>query len=253
MNILLTRPVEDSQKLAEYLKSISSHKFTIHPLLKIEFIKTEPTPNLQQDKNIKQIYLLTSVNSARALAFNCTENRGIFSKSIITVGMQTAEEAVNLGYKNVVSAVDETKDASEKNILDFIYSNYPAEQNINTQFNHISADVTKGGLEKNLLENNYNYNRIIMYKSIPAQFSNQLKMQIINDEINAITLYSPRSAKIFVEQIIANSLQSKMKETVAFCFSKNVAEVISQLQFRQILIPPVTNTENFASLIADYR
>lgn len=239
MNIVLTRPYKDSVKLKEKIESHGAHKCYIQPLIEIEILEK------QIDIPEKAIVVITSVNGIKALAKN-TQNR---SYRIITVGDHSAHEAKKLGFLNIESAVTSPDiSASEANLIKYIRSHI---ENITPIF-HISANITKGGLKKRLQQEGYKYNRIVLYNSVPVEFTDDFIKKTREGDFDGFAFFSPRTAAIFSKQLFEKGLSPFIYRSVAFCFSENVILGLSGLNFGKIYIPEVTNSENFVKLVHDY-
>lgn len=240
MNIVLTRPYQDSLKLKQIIESSSPHKCYIQPVMEIDI--------LHQHIAIadNSAVVLTSVNSVRALAANTK----IRDYKIITVGNQSALEAKECGFTNVTSAVTANdQNANEQNLIRYITNNINKSENIY----HISANITKGGLKKKLKKAGYKYERMVLYNSKPTEFSEEFKQKLIEGEFDYFTFFSPRSAAIFAKQIIACGFAPVIYKNLAFCFSENVVMGLIGLNFDKIIIPEVTNAKNFITLLCTYK
>ncbi len=240
MMLVLTRPLKDSNKLKLRIESASSHQCFVQPLLEIEIL----------DKKIDipddAVVAITSANGIRALAKN-TKKRGY---RIIAVGEYTAKKARKKGFRNVECATESKQiSASELNLFKYISKKVDKTNPVY----HISANITKGGLKRRLLEAGYKYKRVALYNSTPMSFTPEFIDRLERQEFDAFSFFSPRTAAIFAKQIDEAGLSDKIQESVAFCFSTNVVQGLSGLIFKKIVIPGVTNKENFIKLVCDYR
>lgn len=238
MNLLLTRPYEDSIKTKQYIEKHSSHDCIIEPLLEITPIQKKY--HFDEDA----IYIATSINSIRSLALN-TKNKAL---KIITVGDSSYNEAKESGFSNVISAAKETGKFGEEAIISYVLENFLKSRKII----HLAANITKGGIEKELKRQGYNFDKITMYKSVVRHVEGENIQKITAiDNLNYI-FFSPRTAAIFTSNIIKNNLNSVLTNSTAFCFSENVLKGLYGLDFANIVIPGDINNKNFLNLICGF-
>lgn len=240
MKLVLTRPYYDSVEFKKLLEQESSgFSFIIEPMLEIKF--------LQKDVDVRQenIFLITSVNSVRALAKN-TESR---SMHLVTVGNSSAKEAVGLGFTNVKCATDELPDLfGEEAMIEYIKRNVSS----GSKLLHISANITKGGIKNELKKLGHDIDTIILYKSKKKEMSADLLGRINNEESLGFIFFSPRTAAIFVSELKENNLENKLRNSFAFCFSGNVLKALNGIEFKNRLTATKVNTKEFVELIKSY-
>jgi uroporphyrinogen-III synthase len=236
MNIVLTRPYDDSFELKKLIESRGENTCFIQPATEIVILTK------QLDIPTDSMVIITAINGIRALAKN-TDNR---KYRVITIGEQSANAARSLGFLNVESAVTGVDmKATKDNLVRYIKEKIGNEHIIN----HISSDIERLDINKRLKADGYKYNRIELYNSKPVEFSYSFIEGIREQKFQAYSFFSPRSAALFAKQIIASGLESFLHQSVAFCFSHNVILGLSGLNFAGIYIPEVTNYENFVNLI----
>src|SRR5688572_29455279 len=100
MRILVTRPREDAERLAEQLEA-KGHAIVIEPIFTIE-----PMPETPLDLDGVQALLLTSANGARAFGMRSPRR----DLRVFAVGDATADAARALGFSDVESAGGDVAD-----------------------------------------------------------------------------------------------------------------------------------------------
>ena len=236
MELVLTRPKHDSLEIKAVIESQTNYKCIIEPLLEVQILNK----NISFDDS--NYYLITSVNSVRALKEN-TQQRNL---KLITVGTSSLLEAKKSGFENVVSAVDKNSELfGEEAILNYIKTTL----NKNDKLVHISANITKGGLKTGLKELGYFYEQIILYKTKKLEMSKGTKEIIATGKPLAYSFFSPRTAAIFVTQILDNKLTDKLNNSFAFCFSQNVVKGLNGVSFKHVFTPKKVEIKSFIELL----
>lgn len=238
MDLLLTRPYEDSLRTKKYIEANSSHNCIIEPLLEITPI------HKNQEFDEDAIYIATSINSIRSLTLN-TKNRDL---KIVTVGNSSYNEAKESGFYNVISAAEETGKFGEEAIISYVLEKFLKSRKII----HLAASVTKGGIEKELKRQGYNFDKITMYKSVVKQVDSQNLQKITAMSNLNYIFFSPRTAAIFTSNIIKNNLNSTLNNRTAFCFSENVLKGLYGLDFKNIVLPDDIDNKSFLNLICSF-
>jgi len=237
LNIIITRPVEDAEKLAETLSKLG-HNPIIEPILNIYFLQSASLELKEKLGKKPQAILLTSANGARALA-SMTEERKI---KIITVGDASAEEAKNLGFKNVTSAGGDVN-----SLADYVEKNC---KKTDGWLLHVAGSVLAGDLQTILKNKGFIIDRVVAYEAEPAHsFSLATKSALINCELDSVLFYSPRTAKIFTELANNSKIAYLLKNTRALCLSEAVAAELEKDKWSKIMVASEPKQESLLSLI----
>ncbi len=232
MRVLITRPGEDGVALAEILGARGVDSI-IEPLLVIKKIEGSAL-NLS---NI-QALLLTSANGVRALAEK-TDRRDI---PVYAVGDATATTARKIGFSQVHSAAGdvETLVGLVKEIL----------KPKDGPLLHIAGSEVAGDLIGLIERAGFECTREILYEAIVERSLKSSTIAAIKDnQIDAVTLYSPRSAERFVELIRKARLVRSCQKIMAICLSQAVAVKISEIQWQDILIATEPNQDALLELV----
>ena len=209
MNILITRPLIDSEDLMGKLFSLG-HKIIHIPTLKISAVKTESI-----DINEYDALIFTSANAIRNLK-TVNETK---SKLCFCVGSITEKIARQLGYHNTLSAGGTVN--ALKNLI--INSNQINEK---SKIAYFCGDNVAYDLDSELKKEGLKINKIINYKSEKiTDLNDQNKKIISNHSPDIIFVYSLRSGESFIEITRNYSLYPLMTESKVMCISEKVAKV----------------------------
>jgi uroporphyrinogen-III synthase len=232
LRVLITRPGEDGTALAEVLRA-RGIETVIEPLLAIKYIDG---PAL--DVNSLQALLLTSANGVRALARR-TDRRDI---PVYAVGDSTATTARKAGFVQVHSAAGnvETLVGLVKQILD------PQEGPLL----HIAGSDVAGDLISLIESAGFECTRETLYEAIVERSLKSSTIASLKDgQIDAVSLYSPRSAENFVELIRKARLVRSCQRIIAICLSQAVADKVSEIQWRDVLTAIEPNQDALLKLV----
>ncbi|MCK5425152.1 MAG: uroporphyrinogen-III synthase [Emcibacter sp.] len=232
MHFLLTRPEEDSQKLAQTLKGLG-HLVSITPLLKINYFD-------QQEINLDnfQSILFTSANGVRAFIRN-NQNR---SMACYAVGDATTTEAKEAGFEAVFSAGGDVN-----KLADLVIRTLKPQDG---SLLHVSGQDTAGNLSGILEDAGFHISREQLYKAAKASVLSETARELITSgKITHIPLYSPRTAKAFAQLIRAAELQGHLTEITALCLSSAVSDVIRSLKWQTILTASQPDQYNLFNMI----
>ncbi|WP_373505278.1 uroporphyrinogen-III synthase [Aestuariivirga sp.] len=219
MRIAVTRPEEDAGPLRARLEALG-HDVTVTPLLAIK-----PRDNVTIPSLPWQAVAVTSANGIRALP----EAHGLASIRTLTVGPQSLKAALAAGLAAEAHGGDVNGLAAFiRNELD------PAQGPIL----YLSGAETAGDLEAQLKEAGFACHRIVLYDAVPAQALGEIGDAIRNGQIDAVMLYSPRSAKIWRGLVEAEILGTQAAEIQHLCLSRNVAAVLPEAWKKVVATSP---------------
>ncbi|OUX53151.1 MAG: hypothetical protein CBE47_04000 [Pelagibacteraceae bacterium TMED287] len=218
MNILMTRPLIDSEDLMEKLFS-RGHKILHIPTLKISSLKMSPV-----NPNDYDAFIFTSSNAVRNLKL-LNENKKIIC---FCVGSITEKIARQFGFQNTISAggtVNALKNLIEnsKNLRE------------KSKIAYFCGDNISYNLDVELKKEGFDIKKIINYSSEKiTSLSNENKKIIEKNVPDLIFVYSMRSAQSFVDIIKKNSLYPLMTGSTVMCISKKVADFFKSSGWKKI-------------------
>ena len=209
MNILITRPLIDSEDLMKQFFSMG-HKIIHLPTLKISSANMDPV-----DPNNFDAFIFTSVNAVRNLIL-LNQDR---DKPCFCVGAITEKIARQSGFTQTFSA------GGTINALKNLILNSNA-INKKSKIIYFCGDNITFDLDIELKKEGLKIKKIINYHSEKiVDLSDQNKKIIENYPPNVIFVYSSRSAQSFIEIVKNNSLYPLMTESKVMCISKKVAKL----------------------------
>lgn len=215
MRILLTRPRDDAEPLAAKLRA-RGHAVAIEPLLDIRH-----EPDATVDLAGVQALLFTSANGVRAFAA-ASERRDL---SVLAVGDATAAAARELGFTAVESAGGDVEDLARLAIrrLD------PASGAVF----HAAGSALAGDLAGRLGAAGFTVRRAVLYRAEPAQaLSPEARNALAGGEVDAVVLFSPRTARTFAGLLAAADLRDSLRGAAAVGLSRAVLDAVADIPFR---------------------
>ncbi len=226
MNIIITRPGEDAAPLAKKLEAMGHHVL-IMPLMSIV-----PRSNVEIPNRIYQAICLTSANGIRSLS----SISSLEDVPLVAVGPQSRQAAIHAGFRDATAHGGDVD-----GLTVFVKENYDPTTG---PILYISGSETSGDLEGRLKSAGFTVDRIIAYDAVPAKLSNR-ETEI--SKASAVLLYSPRSAKIWHNEIMRLGLGDIAKKISHFCLATSVAASLPQ-SWPKIVALEATETSLLAAL-----
>ena len=218
MNILITRPLIDSEDLMGKLFSLG-HKIVHIPTLKISASNANPVDAKKYDA-----FIFTSANAIRNLKLDNQDT----NKICFCVGSIT-EKIVRLkGYNNTISA------GGTVNALKNIILNSD-QIDKKKSIAYFCGDYISSNLDKELKNEGFQVDKIINYTSEKITELNEENNKIIkNHPPDIIFIYSQRSAESFIEIVKKYSLNGVMTESRVLCISEKVLGVLKKSGWKKL-------------------
>ena len=219
MRVLVTRPLEDARETEAYLKQ-RGHEAVVAPLLTVNF-HTGP----QIDLAGVQAILATSANGVRALSRR-THRRDL---PLFAVGPQTALAARDVGFSIVKSAEGDSL-ALAKSVANWASA-------ANGPLLHASGADGEGKLAKALADAGFKVRTEFIYDvGAVTELPALVRRDLAEKKIDAVLLFSPRSARTFVECVVATGLGAAVQNVAAVCISGAAAAALAPLKMGDIRI-----------------
>jgi uroporphyrinogen-III synthase len=220
MNVLITRPLIDSEDLMGKLFSLG-HKIINIPTLKIISANMKPI-----DPNEYDAFIFTSANAIRNLNIKNSDK----NKLCFCVGAITEKIARNSGYINTISAGGTVN--ALKNLI--INSDHIDEK---SNIAYLCGDNISSDLDLELKKEGFKIKKIVNYFSEKIiELNDENKKIIENNPPDTIFVYSSRSAQSFTEIIKNYSLFPLMTESKVMCISKKVANIFTANSWKKVEI-----------------
>lgn len=230
MKIAVTRPEEDAEPLKAKLEAMG-HQALMAPLMTIR-----PRTDAAIPGRPWQAIAVTSANGIRALP----EGHGLQNIRMLTVGPQSLKAAVAAGFKA------EAHGGDVNGLAAFIRAA------LNPQAGpilYLSGAETAGDLEGQITSAGFECHRAVLYDAVPAESLGAAAKPLESGEIDAVLLYSPRSARIWLALAGAAGLVAQASHLRNFCLSANVASVLPEGWAK--LTPQTPDEQAMLALLAE--
>jgi uroporphyrinogen-III synthase len=232
MRVLITRPKEDADELAASLAA-RGIEAVVEPMLAIR--RREGGP---RDFAGAQALLVTSANGARALAA-ATARRDL---PVLAVGPGSAAAARAAGFMQVTSADGDVTALAElcRRTL------APGKGRLV----HAAGSTVAGDLAGALGAAGFEVERLVLYEAVPADALSARCAELLRERgLDAVLLFSPRTAATFVSLVRRAALADALGETDALCLSRAVADAAGAVRWRRILVATRPDAQSLLRLL----
>jgi uroporphyrinogen-III synthase len=228
MRILVTRPIEDGEAIAETLRAMG-HQPLLAPLLSTDF-HDGPEPDFAG----VQAILASSANGIRAL-IRRTARRDL---PIFAVGPQTADEAQNAGFIDVRNANGDARTLAEA-AMRWTVPGAGA-------LLHVCGEEAPGTLAETLAGRGFTVRRCALYAVHAAgELSPDARTALKQQALDAALFFSPRSARVFCELAAGLPLVG----VAALCISPVTARALEGQGFGSIAVAAHPNQAALLALL----
>jgi uroporphyrinogen-III synthase len=219
MRVLVTRPREDADALADSLRAEGVESL-VAPLLTIRVL-----PQATFDLAGVQALLFTSANGVRAFA-RLSSARTL---PAFAVGDATARAARAAGFEQVESAGGAVEDLARV---------------VSTRLGpkagallHASGADVAGDLAGALGTLGFEVRRATLYRAVKARRLPVAARRALTDgALDAVLFFSPRSAATFVSLARKDGVEPALARLDALCLSEAVAAVVRQIAWRAVAV-----------------
>lgn len=235
VRVLITRPREDAEPLAIELSRRGVDSL-VEPLLEIEpVVPDEPLP-----LDGAQGLLFTSANGVRAFA-ETSDRRDI---AAWCVGPASAAAARRTGFRRVESA-----DGDVLALASIIAAKLdPAAGHLL----HVAGATLAGDLAGGLRAKGFDCRRVTLYRAVPAKrFSPAAEAALRSGSLDAVTLFSPRTAEAFARLVTDAGLTSVLGRVTAYAISEQAAARAAALPWARIRIAPQPDQSGILALLTE--
>ena len=209
--VIVTRPEEDAAGLIRELQATGCEVMAA-PMLEIRF---REAAEVELPAGPVQAVAITSANGARALARLPAMAR--LKKAVaVVVGPASERAAREAGFERILRA--ERGDVS--GVIAAIRAHLdPAKGAIL----YASGAVTRGDLEGELARSGFTVHRAVLYEAVPARtLSPEVRTHLEQGRPAWVTLFSPRTARIWADVVQAEGLAEPAARLDYACLSENV-------------------------------
>ncbi len=219
MRVLVTRPQQDALETADTLIA-RGHQPIVAPLLSINY-----HAGAELDLFGVQAILATSVNGVRALSRRLARR----DVPVFAVGRQTARTAKEVGFDPVKSA-----DGDAKALADAVPGWTTPEKG---SLVHVSGTGGNAALAKALGAAGFRIRTEYLYDVGEVHALPAVAHDALTDAgLDAVLLFSPRSARVFAELVVRAGLGGSASGFVVACISAAAASRLESLNVRDVRI-----------------
>lgn len=231
MKVIVTRPSPDAEVFAAEVARLGAEP-VLSPVM---VIRQRP-----QAIDLSGVGALafTSANGVRAFALQIADRQ----LPVFAVGAATADAAALAGFRTISTARGDVI-----SLASLITAAKPAGTIL-----HLAGKDRAGDLLSLLGEDGVRARRAVIYDaekydrlSTPAAAALRAE-----DENVAVTLFSPRSARLFLDQAAFDHLTHRLSHVVAICLSGDVARAAAAADFAAIDIARLPTSDDMLDLIA---
>lgn len=219
MRIAVTRPEEDAGPLTAKLEALG-HQVVMAPLLAIRPRGGVAIPGLAW-----QAIAVTSANGIRALP----EGHGLTAFRTLAVGPQSLKAARAAGF------AAEAHGGDVHGLAAFIRASLDPKAG---PILYLSGAETAGDLEAQLTAAGFDCRRVVLYDAAPAATLGVAEDALRSGGIDAVLLYSPRSARIWRTLVEGAGLDAEAARVLHLCLSRNVAATLPEGWLARIAASP---------------
>lgn len=231
--LLLTRPTAQSRALAIEIEAQypGKTKCLISPLLRIE-----PSGRLPAITPFQTV-IFTSTNGAQAFARESDAR-----PKCICVGPRTAQTAKRLGFPTT------SAEGTARELITLINTTLSPK---NGPLLHIRGAHTTGDITDTLSAHGFNVQETVLYQQLPQPLNQQARGAFDAGEIDAVLLYSPRTAAIFTADLARHS-EWDHRPFTSLCLSENIAKAVAKSHCGAILTAHAPSGSAMLTLIKRY-
>jgi uroporphyrinogen-III synthase len=209
MRIAITRPAEDAAPLKAKLEALG-HEVITAPLMAIR-----PRHDAVIPDRPWQAIAATSANSIRALV----NPERYATIPTLTVGPQSLKAALAVGL------AAEAHGGDVEGLARFIRDHLDPDQG---PILYVSGAETAGDLEAQLRDAGFDCTRVVLYDAVLAESLGELEACLRKHAVDAVLLYSPRTARIWLQLVEKGGLGADAALPAYLCLSRNVAAVLPE-------------------------
>lgn len=174
-----------------------------------------------------QAVLFTSANGVRAFAA-LTSRRDL---PVYAVGDRTGAVAAENRFLRVESAGGDVE-----KLAALVKQRCKATDGVVL---HPAGTAVAGDLAGQLGAAGFVVRRTVIYEARKATgFSGEIRMAVLDGEVDLVLFFSPRTAKTFIELAKGEGLETACEKLEALCLSQAVAEAADPIMWRRVMVAP---------------
>ena len=210
MRIAITRPEEDAGPLEAKLAALG------HSAIAVPLLAIVPRRGAAIEALPYQAVAVTSANAVRALG-----NRGeLRSLRMLTVGPQSLTAAQAAGFSGAEAHGGDVHGLARHICRTLKPGDGP--------ILYLSGAETTGDLQGQLLAAGFDCRRVVLYDAVPAASLGAANAMLRKGGLDAVLLYSPRSARIWCGLVAKAGLAAQAAAPHYLCLSRNAARMLPE-------------------------
>lgn len=230
MRIVLTRPLEDSERSAAAARA-RGHDVLVVPLMRVEAIATDLRPHWGG-------VIITSANAATAIATHPARAE-LIKLPAFAVGKRSADAARKAGFAAVTSAGGDLRD------LVRVIAERRADAK--APLLYLAGEDRAGDLIGDLAVHGIAAELVVIYRAVTVPFPLELVAALKDGAIDAVLHFSRRSADNYLAGAKSAGIAAQALAVRHFCLSTQIAEPLANAGASHIA---VAKRPDEASLIA---
>ncbi len=227
-NILITRGQEAALDLVQTLEK-AGFKVFVEPLFSLK--KIAITQDIFDKKNTEKnstisALIITSANSCQAL---CDLNFS-YDIKIYAVGRKTAQKLIQLGFKNIEIAPENSAESLKNLIL---------ERHLNKAgiILYFHGSIITLDFQNELEKFGFKVKKILCYQTREVKnFSTKLLQFTIQNSFDRVLLFSENNAQIFFKLVQQHNLLEYFKCSQILCLSEKILSRVRSFGFSNSII-----------------
>jgi uroporphyrinogen-III synthase len=185
-----------------------------------------------------QAVLATSANGVRALARR-TRVRDV---PVFAVGPQTAAAARAAGFDRIKDAQGDALALAE------VVARWSTPEG--GPLLHVAGRDRAGHLAATLAERGFEVRVEVLYDAVEARrLSEEAAAALASAHLDAVMLFSPRSARIFSDRVREANLAGRCGKVTALCISRATADAVAALSFAAVRVAAKPNQDSMLDLL----
>lgn len=217
--ILITRPRKSAARTAELLQ-LKGLRNLVLPLIHIRYLH----------KNIEDQNYDAVVTTSQNALYVMYDLKWLKDKKIYTTGNVSKSALQAKQFSNVIAGDKDAIHLSNLIKNDLMQS---------SKILYLAGNHTAQDIDLILSQDGYTVVKEIVYQSIIVKTLSDSAVQIIQNQIDCILFYSPRTAQAFY--LLALKHQFDLHNKIAVCISSNTALEIIKLNWGELLISDFPN------------
>lgn len=232
MRILITRPRSEAETLVEALDA-RGFEACVSPVMEIVPVEFDPPDDVTY-----QAIILTSGNAVDALL----RLRARAEIPIFCVGDATARRLAETDLVDIRSASGDSED-----LVALISRDLDPSGGV---LLYLSGMMIAADIGSFLADAGFKVDRRVVYRAqAVAAPTEEAVAELAGGEIDGVLLYSPRSARIFLDHLRTANLEAATAEMTAYCISHAAADVARTLSWRKVAVASRPNQIDLLALL----